>query len=72
MGVLTNLGLGNAVTSVVSTLPATRVASSDESVVVAQGIPAIRRNLFLNILSGNYIDFTELPPAKGRVMPLSN
>ena len=72
---LANLGLGNAnssVTSVVSTLPAARVASSDESVVVAPGIPAIRRNLFRNILSGNYIDFTELPPAKGRVKPLSS
>ena len=35
-----------------------------------QGLPALRKKLVDRILSNGYIDFSEHPPAKGKVWPL--
>ena len=41
-------------------------ATSSQTVASAPGLPAISKKLADNILAGNFIDFLELPPAKGR------
>ena len=46
-------------------------SSSAPTVVVAPGIPALPKKVAQKILSGEYVDFTELPPAKGRAKPTS-
>ena len=46
-------------------------SSSAPIVVVAPGIPALPKKVAQKILSGEYVDFTELPPAKGRAKPTS-
>ena len=47
-------------------------ASTSTSVVVAPGLPAIRKALVEAILSEQYVDFTELPPAKGRTKAIAS
>ena len=39
-------------------------------VPTGQGLPALPKKLVDRILSNEYIDFSELPPAKGKVRPL--
>lgn len=46
-------------------------SSSAPTVVVAPGIPALPKKVAQKILSGEYVDFTELPLAKGRAKPTS-
>ena len=51
-------------------LPKANIPSaSTPTVVVAPGIPALPKKLAQKILNGEYVDFTELPPAKGRAKP---
>ena len=71
--VLANVGLG-ASTSPTFLNPITSAveSSSSKPIVVAQGLPAVKKGLVDCILAGQYIDFTELPPAKGRTKTLSN
>ena len=38
---------------------------------LAHGLPSLPKRLVERILAGEYIDFTEIPPAKGKVRPLS-
>ena len=45
--------------------------SSSPTIVVAPGIPALPKKLAQKILNGEYVDFAELPPAKGRAKPSS-
>ena len=45
--------------------------SSTPTIVVAPGIPALPKKLAQKILNGEYVDFAELPPAKGRAKPSS-
>ena len=79
--VLAGLGLGNSagqsgllgspiMSTTVCTLSGTP-ASAAKSMVVAPGLPALRKVLVDAILSGQFVDLTELPPAKGRTKPLS-
>ena len=42
-----------------------------ETVIVAPGAPALKRSMVQLMLSGAYVDFGELPPAKGFSKPLS-
>ena len=46
--------------------------SASKPVVVAPGLPALRKGLVDSILAGHYVDFTELPPAKGRTKALNS
>ena len=39
---------------------------------VGQGLPPVQRRLAEMILKGEYVDFTEFPPAKGKVKSLPN
>ena len=39
-------------------------------VPTAPGLPALPKKLVERIVAGQYVDFTELPPAKGRVRAL--
>ena len=41
------------------------------TVVVVPGIPALPKKLAQKILNREYVDFTQLPPAKGRAKPTS-
>ena len=52
-------------------IKADTAVSSTPTVVVAPGIPALPKKLAQKILNGEYVDFTELPPAKGRAKPTS-
>ena len=45
--------------------------SSTPTIVVVPGIPALPKNLAQKMLNGEYVDFAELPPAKGRAKPSS-
>ena len=45
--------------------------SSTPTIVVAPGIPALPKKLAQKILNGEYVDFVELPPAKGSAKPSS-
>ena len=47
------------------------VESPVYKLVVAPGIPALKKELVDSILVGQYIDFKELPPAKGRTKALN-
>ena len=46
--------------------------AAGKMVSVGAGLPAVPRKLMEQILAGQYIDFSELPPAKGRTRPLSS
>ncbi len=62
--VLAEVGLG-AVSSHLATFEA--VASAPGATIVhAPGLPALKKPVMQNILEGQFIDFTELSPAKGR------
>ena len=50
---------------------ANTAVSSTPTIVVALGIPALSKKLAQKILNGEYVDFAELPPAKGRAKPSS-
>ena len=39
---------------------------------MAAGLPALPKKLIEQIQAGEYSDFSELPPAKGRACPLPN
>ena len=47
------------------------VSSTPTIIVVAPGIPALPKKLAQKILNGEFVDFAELPPAKGRAKPSS-
>ncbi len=46
--------------------------STNTMVIPAPGLPAITKRVAESILAGNYIDFAELPPAKGRSQTCSS
>ena len=45
---------------------------SSKLVMVGAGLPALPKKLVDQVQAGQYIDFSELPPAKGRTRPLPN
>ena len=62
----------NTIAGSMSDLPGTsRGSGATGTVVVAPGIPAIKKWLAESILAGECIDLAELPPAKGRGKNLS-
>ena len=46
--------------------------AATSTVVMAPGLPAIRKVLVEAILSGQYVDLTEIPPANGRTKTLTS
>ena len=52
-------------TAIPGPIPSPAESLVSKLVVVASGIPAQKRELVDSILAGQYICFTELPPAKG-------
>ena len=51
---------------------ATKAQPSQALYPVGQGLPPVHRWLAEMILKGEYVDFTEFPPAKDKVKPLPN
>ena len=51
--------------------PPNKASTSPPMVVIASGIPAMPKKLAQKVLNGEYINFMELPPAKGRARPTS-
>lgn len=47
-------------------------SKASDPIVVAPGIPALKRSLVEQILGGKYVDLGELPPAKGFNKPTSS
>ena len=43
------------------------VRPSTSSIVTGEGLPVLAKKLRERILAGEFVDFTELPPAKGKV-----
>ena len=62
--ILANLGIGPSTSSAL--IPSLGDSSTSKPVVVAPGLPALKKSLVDSILAGHFVDFTELPPAKGR------
>ncbi len=63
--ILAEVGLGATVSLHLATFDA--VASAPGATIVhAPGLPALKKPVVQNILEGQFIDFTELSPAKGR------
>ncbi len=58
------MGFG-AVSSHLATFEAVASAPG-ATIVLAPGLPALKRTVVQSILEGQFIDFAELPPAKGR------
>lgn len=52
-------------------IKADTAVSCTPTVVVVPGIPALPKKLAQKILNGEYVNFIELPPAKGRAKPTS-
>ena len=66
------MSVENTIAGSKSDLPGTSCGSgATGTVVVAPGIPAIKKWLAESILAGECIDLAELPPAKGRGKNLS-
>ena len=49
-----------------------RVCTYHFAYLVGQGLPPVHRRLAEMILKGEYVNFTEFPPAKGKVKSLPN
>ncbi len=47
-------------------------SKAPDTIVVLPGIPPLRRSVVETILSGAFLDFSELPPAKGLSKPASS
>lgn len=62
--ILANLGIGHSASAAL--VPTSGEAAASKPIVVAPGLPALKKSLVDSILAGHFVDFTELPPAKGR------
>ncbi len=71
--VLASLGIGQSTHPQGGVAQAPREPAPPQSptLVVAPGLPALRRGLVEVILAGQYVDLTELPPARGYTKPTS-
>ena len=69
---LASLGLGPSTTPAIHWPIPSSVESAGKPVVIAPGLPGLKKGLIDSILAGQYIDFTELPPAKGRTKALNS
>ncbi len=56
-------------TSSIATMPPATSQAHQSLVSVGTGLPAIPKKLVEKILSGEYVDFCELPPMKGKGRP---
>ena len=48
------------------------LSTQSKLVTVGAGLPSLPKKMVDRIISGQYVDFAELPPARGRVRPLPN
>ena len=71
--ILASLGLGpSTTTSTHGPIPSVVESTATKPIVIAPGLPALKKGLVDSILAGQYVDFTELPPAKGRTKALTS
>lgn len=70
--ILATVSSGPIISSIYQPSPAGGESSkASDTIVVATGVPALKRSMIELIVSGRYVDLGELPPAKGFTKPLS-